>query len=157
MSQHHLASRVLQQLSEDNQDELPRASSVAGKFFYIDHCITGAPTVQDAISLQQDLVTLMAKGKMTLRKWRSNHPDVMAAIPPDLRDSSELSLTIKYPSDCNTTLGIRWNTTEDQFFLVVPQVDDSFMPIMCSSSYSLSPRHSCSRSPHCEGLSSCMD
>ncbi len=60
----YLASRVLQQLSEDHQDELPRASSVAGKSFYVDDCITGAPTVQDTISLQQDLVKLMAKGKM---------------------------------------------------------------------------------------------
>ena len=65
----------------------------------------------------------------------------MAAIPPDLRDSSELPLTIKDPSDSNTTPGIRWNTTEDQFFLVVPQVNDSFMPTKRSLASLVCPNH----------------
>ena len=62
---------------------------------------------------------------MLLRKWRTNHPEVLQAIPEELREKESEDLIVSDPTECAKTLGIHWRTASDQFFVAVPSLDDS--------------------------------
>ncbi len=49
---------------------------------------------------------------MTLRKWRSNSPELLSTIPTDLRETSDLK--IKDPLLASKALGIHWHVATDQ-------------------------------------------
>ena len=67
-----LATRVLSQLSEDEGFSHPFAAQVLIHDFYVDDLLTDAATFQEALDLRNDLVQLVGKGGLTLRKWASN-------------------------------------------------------------------------------------
>ena len=54
----------------------PLAAQAVEKSFYVDDCLTGADTVQDAIELQEQLQELFHKGGFLLRKWNTSKPTV---------------------------------------------------------------------------------
>ncbi|XP_055632434.1 uncharacterized protein LOC129772927 [Toxorhynchites rutilus septentrionalis] len=62
-----LATRVLKQLAEDEGMEGNKARSVLEKDFYVDDYIGGAPSVDEAIELREDLTSLMNKGGFPIR------------------------------------------------------------------------------------------
>ncbi|XP_055614809.1 uncharacterized protein LOC129761124 [Toxorhynchites rutilus septentrionalis] len=64
-----LATRVLKQLAEDEGMEGNKARSALEKDFYVDDYIGGAPSVDEAIELREDLTSLMNKGGFPIRKW----------------------------------------------------------------------------------------
>ena len=66
-----LASSVLLQVARDHSQEYPRAAEAVRKSFYVDDCLTGAATVEEAASLREELNALLARACMLLRKWRS--------------------------------------------------------------------------------------
>ena len=80
-----LATQILRQLSNDHYDDFPRASNVLSNSFYVDDCLTGAETVEEAISSQHELCQLLMKAQMTLRKWRSSSAEVLKHIPETLK------------------------------------------------------------------------
>ena len=81
----YLASQVLHRIAEDYHLEYPAASQIVKTSFYVDDVLTGADTVEDAAQLRSDLNLLLAKGKMTLRKWRTNDRKLLNTILKDLR------------------------------------------------------------------------
>ncbi len=76
-----LATRVLLQLADDHERECPRAAQIIRHSFYVDDCLMGADTEKEAQDLQQEVTSLVSKGKLTLRKWRSSSKEVLASIP----------------------------------------------------------------------------
>ena len=64
-----LATQVLRQLAKDHYDDFPRASNVLSNSFHVDDYLTGAETVEEAITLRHELYQLLMKAQMTLRKW----------------------------------------------------------------------------------------
>jgi len=64
-----LASRVLQKVAIDYSDPYLRASIVIKQDFYLDDCVSGADSLDEAVSLRIELNALLAEMKMTLRKW----------------------------------------------------------------------------------------
>ena len=122
-----LASKVLLQVAEDHAEQYPQAAEVVRNSFYVDDCLTGAATLAEAEQLRSDLNVLLSLGCLTLRKWRSNSPDLLALIPPELKevDSSTLSLS---PSDCAKTLGIHWNSSMDTFHVCTPTLTQLEVP-----------------------------
>ena len=73
----------------DHQAEYPKASEVIRTSFYVDDCLTGTNTVEEASSLQHQLCALLKQAGMTLRKWRSNSAELLETIPEELREKSE--------------------------------------------------------------------
>ena len=67
-----LTSQVLRQLASDYEESYPRAAEVIRSAFYVDDCLTGSDTVEEAVELRQELNQLLSKACITLRKWRSN-------------------------------------------------------------------------------------
>ena len=88
----YLATRVLHQMADDYQDKYPEAAAMVKKSFYVDDCLTGANTPEEALQKLQDLCSLVEEGQMVLRKWRSNSTQVLQQIPEKLRETSDLTL-----------------------------------------------------------------
>ena len=63
---------VSQQIAKDHGQELPQAANAILRDFYVDDCISGASSLEKAISVRESLCALISKGEMTLPKWRRN-------------------------------------------------------------------------------------
>jgi len=67
---------AVKQNAEDHVHEFPLAAKAVGESFYVDDGLVGADSVTEAIILQKQLQELFSCGKLLLRKWNSNHPEV---------------------------------------------------------------------------------
>jgi len=73
--------------------------------------ITGIDDVGTALSMQQDLIDMLKKGRFTLRKWSSNHPALLEHLPPE---EVERKFLLRFGNeDVIKTLGLLWNFTTD--------------------------------------------
>lgn len=77
----YLANRVILQLTQDEEINFPVASKVLRNHIYVDHVALGADTIEDALSLQNDVKLLLEKGGFYLRKWSANHGKLLENIP----------------------------------------------------------------------------
>jgi hypothetical protein len=129
----YLAVRVLQQLSNDEQDSLPLAAEVAKADFHVDDLMSGADTEEDAIRIQDELLELMRWGCLELRKWSSNSKQLAIRLPEDLRGTKHTNtdenvyISSQFESSSVKTLGIHWNTTSHNFHFKIhlPASEDS--------------------------------
>ena len=96
----------------------PRAVKVVEESFYVDDCLCGADSVQDAVELQLELQELFSEGGFLLRKWNSSESSVLRHIKHELQDVQS-TLLISSSDEYTKTLGIEWNATHDQFRLTV--------------------------------------
>ena len=117
-----LATRVLHQMADDYQDKYPEAAAMVKKSFYVDDCLTGANTPEEALQKLQDLCSLIAEGQMVLQKWRSNSTQVLQQIPEKLRETFDLTLCD--PAGSLKTLGVHWSTETDAFFVATPELTE---------------------------------
>ena len=107
----YLATRCLQKLADDNRCHFPRAAHTLSNDFYVDDLLSGTSTIEDAITLQQELSTLLQTAGFTLRKWASNNSAFLDTIPSELQETQQtLSLDNE---DGVTTLGLLWNPSAD--------------------------------------------
>ncbi|XP_055522948.1 uncharacterized protein LOC129717128 [Wyeomyia smithii] len=120
-----LATRVLQKLADDEQNNFPEAASVLRKDFYVDDLFSGSSTETDAITLRNELETILARGGFQLRKWASNKPAVLADIPIEDR---AIQQSVDLDRDqCIKTLGIHWEPTTDilKYNVKLPKPDST--------------------------------
>ena len=110
-----LAIRTLHKLADDKHKAHPIASAILKRDFYVDDLLTGAHTLQDALELRNELITLLNKGGFNLRKWASNHPTLSGEF------SDETSNTYRSldPTDTIKTLGIHWDAKTDSILYTV--------------------------------------
>lgn len=107
-----LATRVLVQLANDEQQQFPVAAEVVRKDFYVDDLFSGADSVEEATELRGQLETLLLKGGFQLRKWASNEEAVLKDVASDNR-----ALQASVDLDRNQTiksLGLHWIPATDQ-------------------------------------------
>ncbi|XP_055604343.1 uncharacterized protein LOC129752593 [Uranotaenia lowii] len=109
-----LATRTLKQLFIDEGNEFPIAKESENDI-YVDDCLTGADTVEEAIEKRMQLTRLLQKG-FPIRKWASNESSVLRAVPPNDR-ASELALDLE-PDPTIKTLGLKWQCRSDLFVFV---------------------------------------
>ncbi|XP_053686149.1 uncharacterized protein LOC128735691 [Sabethes cyaneus] len=129
-----LATRSLVQLAEDEQSEFPDAAKVVREDFYIDDVLSGANTESEAISLRKDLQKILAKGGFDIRKWCSNSEVMLAEIPEGER---EKLLQIDDANNTVKTLGLQWDTRNDQFRYFFQSVEYN-VPVPITKRYVLS-------------------
>eukprot|EP00795_Rhopilema_esculentum_P002346 gene2346-17983_t len=107
------AQFVIQKHAQLYRSEYPMASETALKSTYMDDSIDSVQDDEKGIQLYHQLAALWNKAGMHARKWLSNSPEVLSAIPVEDR-ASEIDLdngelpTVK-------TLGILWRAKEDIF------------------------------------------
>ena len=100
-----LATQVLRHAANLYKDEFPEASNIILHHLYVDDCIAGAATEEDAIRIRKQLNDLLQHPCMTLRKWRTNSPALLHTIPEDIRETE----TVQYfssPKDHQKARGI---------------------------------------------------
>ena len=105
--------------------KFPEVIKVVKGFFYVDDGLTGADTVDDAVSLQQQLQSAFERGGFLLQKWNSSDPVVLDQIPAELRDA-RLAHGISDANNSTKALGLEWDVMSDCFHLTVaewPSVD----------------------------------
>jgi hypothetical protein len=108
-----LATRCLKQLAHDEAENFSKAAPILLRDFYVDDCISGAETLEEALEIQSQLQDLLKSGGFTLRKWCSNSTELLATIPHELQETQH-SLTDE-DSDIVRTLGLIWRPSSDQF------------------------------------------
>jgi hypothetical protein len=112
-----LAIRSLHQMADDVEELSPHVVQIIKNDFLVDNLLSGANDVEAALTLQTELLTAMHLGGLRLLKWTSNSPEVLAAVPPELRDPSA-TLAID-EGDFIKTIGILWNPRADTFSINV--------------------------------------
>lgn len=71
-------------VKQNHTMEYPKAVE---RGFYVDDCLTGAGSIEEAIDLYKQLMDLFAKGGFLLRKWSSSDPVVLDNILLELQDT----------------------------------------------------------------------
>ncbi|XP_073827101.1 uncharacterized protein [Musca autumnalis] len=109
----YLSIRVLHQLAADEKETYHEACNILMTDTNVDDIISGADTESEAIFLQKQLVKLLSAGGFNLRKWTSNSDQLMANIPEDFREISNV-FNLHEPNVVKA-LGLGWNTKQDAF------------------------------------------
>jgi hypothetical protein len=105
----YLAIRCLHEVAKVNSSQYPTVAEVIERDFYVDDLITGADTVDAAVKMRDQITTLLASSGFDLRKFTSNHPDILP-----LTDQANVNQTIALDMQNSKTLGVLWNARTDQ-------------------------------------------
>ena len=104
------ANFALRKCAEDNKEQF--SQEVVDKVlhcFYVDDCLVSMASVEEAVSLYHDLVSICTKGGFQLTKWISNRRDVLSVIPESHRakDMKRLDMD-QYVLPVERVLGVEW-------------------------------------------------
>jgi len=81
----------------------------------VDGALCEANTIEDALRLQHELITLLGRGGFYLRKFCASHPSMLEAVLPDCR---EMNVPIELDSNEGIkTLALLWHPLLDQFLI----------------------------------------
>lgn len=111
----HQALRTMQHLATIEESRFPIAAKVLKNDMFVDDILTGAQSEEDTLFCQQQVIALCAQGKFQLRKWASNLPSILQAVP-----TSECSIdpAVLFDDEGQAILkilGMYWNPTQDYF------------------------------------------
>lgn len=104
----YLAIRTVQQLAADERQNYPEAADVIAQDMYVDDLLTGTDTLEKAQALKDQILNLLRKEGFNLRKWSSNHPQLVEKID----QTTEESICLEF-LDVHKTLGILWSPQQD--------------------------------------------
>ena len=118
------ANMCVSQNAADHAKEHPLAAHTIKTSLYVDDCLAGADSVEEAARLQTDLQQLFAKAQFLLCKWSSIHPAALEHVSPELKES-HISQLLPDCSEYHKTLGIEWNSKKDLLQLAVSAGPDT--------------------------------
>lgn len=113
-----LATRCLVELARRYEDQYPLASAVLRNNSYIDDCLFGAPSIEQAKAVCSELTKLTALGSFELHKWCASHPDILADIPSSEQHFKEIDLN--NASMTIGALGLLLDINSDQLIISQP-------------------------------------
>ncbi|XP_062714092.1 uncharacterized protein LOC134290885 [Aedes albopictus] len=67
----YLATKTLQQIAKDQAELYPAAVEPVVEDFYVDDFLSGAPDVESAVVLRQQVTAMLGSAGFTLKKWAS--------------------------------------------------------------------------------------
>ncbi|XP_076301717.1 uncharacterized protein LOC143219725 [Lasioglossum baleicum] len=108
-----LALRVLQQLSEDEGSQFPLARPILRSNIYVDDVLFGGDDIPSLRRSRDQLNGLLQRGRLRLRKWASNHPELLTDMDP--ADHGLACSKFLAPDDEVKILGVSWNPSRDAF------------------------------------------
>lgn len=109
----YLATKCLVELAKKYKAQYPLASEAIIKNSYVDDVQGGSDTLQGALQLKSELVSLMGKGSFQLHKWISNESKILQDIPQEKiglakRDIDQDKSIVKI-------LGLSYDAREDAY------------------------------------------
>uniref|UniRef100_A0A4Y0BGQ3 Integrase catalytic domain-containing protein n=1 Tax=Anopheles funestus TaxID=62324 RepID=A0A4Y0BGQ3_ANOFN len=106
-----LATRTLIQLANDEGTSYPLAATILKRDFYVDDLFSGGANASEVSELVRQLIALLGKGGLQLRKWASNNETVLQQVPTEHR---AIDTSIEFSSDhVIKTLGLHWEPKSD--------------------------------------------
>ena len=72
-----LATRSLHQLANDELASFPRDAAIVKNDFYVHAMLTDASTREEAELIRDELIGIIHKGDLNLRKWTSNDSNLV--------------------------------------------------------------------------------
>lgn len=118
----YLALRTLRQLALLEQGEYPLAANILLNSVYVDDCVVGADTIESALELKAQLISLLKKGGFELGKWASNSPEILSAVDPSVNVQATLPFD-KEEQNVIKVLGLHWNPNSDSFSYICTPMD----------------------------------
>jgi Pao retrotransposon peptidase len=106
----YLATRTLQQLAFDEEQNFPAASMVTLRDLYVDDILSGADTLEKAKEIQLQLVAMLKSGGFDLHKWVSNSPQLLNQLDSQHRVQLTNDRTVK-------ALGLTWQPIQDHLLI----------------------------------------
>lgn len=129
---------AMRRTAEDNQHDFDTETvSTVLSNFYVDDCLKSVRTVDQAIRLAQQLISLLQRGGFNLTKWVSNSPEVMASLPEErVRKLSQICFKDNNSSG-QRALGVKWDTDTDELTFAVVKNDKpltrrGILSVVCS-------------------------
>lgn len=114
----HLAVRCVMQAAREARREYPEAAKVLEKDMYMDDCVTGADSVEQAIKIGKDTKHVLAGAGCNLTKWKSNKRAVVQAMNEGNASNEE---SMVFAEEGTTSiLGIKWLFAKDQYMFTAP-------------------------------------
>ncbi|XP_076301820.1 uncharacterized protein LOC143219898 [Lasioglossum baleicum] len=108
-----LALRVLQQLLEDEGSRFPLARPILRSNIYVDDVLFGGDDIPSLRRSRDQLNGLLHCGHFKLRKWASNHSELLTDMDPS--DHGLACSKFLTPDDEVKILGVSWNPSRDAF------------------------------------------
>ncbi|XP_047991558.1 uncharacterized protein LOC125242543 isoform X1 [Leguminivora glycinivorella] len=109
----YLATKCLVELAKKYKAQFPLASEAIIKNSYVDDVQGGSDTLQGALQLKSELISLMSKGSFQLHKWISNNTEILQDIPQE-----KIGLTkrdIDQDKSIVKILGLSYDAREDAY------------------------------------------
>lgn len=108
-----LAIESLRQAARDSRAQYPVAAERVQKNFYVDDFLSGASTLEEALTLKKDIVRITSGAGFHLRKWSANDARL-------LEEEANVSLSpvpvnLHSEADSVKALGIHWFPSTDCF------------------------------------------
>ena len=100
--------------TESQGDFHPDTVKAVERSFYVGDCLHSVPTSEDTILQVRELSQMLSRRGFSLRKWVSNTPKVMAAIPLEDRSKAAKERDLEAPLE-ERALGVFWNVDQDSF------------------------------------------
>lgn len=116
----YLALRVLQDIAEQEGSDFPTVKDALLHQTYVDDVCVGADTSNELVKLQSDLQLVLGRAGLDLKKWSSNLPSILSAVPLEDRASDVIHFDDK-EGGVTKVLGLQCNPSMDVFgFNVCP-------------------------------------
>ena len=119
------ANFALKQTAIDHKAEFSAAAvDTVKNSFYVDDCLTSAPTENEAANLLHEVCQLLSKGGFKITKWASNSRKVIESVPQQDRskDIKDLNLA-RDPLPRERSLGLWWDVEADSLCFKVKMSD----------------------------------
>ena len=98
----------------------PCVAAIELNNFYVDDCLFSIETEEVAISIVNNLRSLLLKGGYKLTKRLSTSSQVMQAIPDEEKSKSvRNAIPPSVPLSCHRILGVSWDVKTDEFYVSV--------------------------------------
>ncbi|KAL4136141.1 hypothetical protein QTP88_007705 [Uroleucon formosanum] len=114
-----LATACLRKLSELESSYVKACEAIRNDF-YMDDFLSGAETKEEAIKLRDEVILIMKKAGMTLRKWSSNEPSIVSCMS----EKENANECIFEEESITKILGLYWNADGDVLQYKVKEYHD---------------------------------
>nr|XP_021003227.2 uncharacterized protein LOC110283045 [Parasteatoda tepidariorum] len=104
------------------QDMYPLTTDCLRRSFYVDDFISGADSLEEAITVSKESLSIMEKASMVLRKWKTNS-DILRQLwrNEGFQIQSDPNNLETHPTK---VLGMMWSIEDDNFILDMPSISE---------------------------------
>jgi len=105
-----LATRVIQELADDECNVYPRAAEIIKRHLYVDDLLTRANMIDETRAIRDEIIALLDRGDFAIRQWASNDERIIDDLA-----SSALHANFTFDADRSLkTLSITWSTQDNK-------------------------------------------